>query len=465
MRPKALTVEELDPQLVASEREILTEAARKEGKPENIIEQDGRGPHAQLLRRVGSLRAAVREGRKADGWSSTPRPAARNSCDLSIGNCNRQQESGVATPAAESPVPHFKRIVMKLSGESFTCAGERGISMDEVVQIAEQIHSAQQLGCQLAVVIGGGNILRGAQFKSSSASIHEATAHYMGMLATVINGLALQDALEILGCDTRLMTAIRMDGVAEPYIRRRAQRHLEKGRIIILAAGTGSPFVTTDTAAAQRALELEADVVFKATRVDGVFSDDPGTESPRRALPRTGLQHGAGTEPPGDGPHGHHPVHGTRNAHARVQLQEERKHRTSRAGGGGGHADFQRQATAVRRIGRRKDVTKVPTVQPDPRTDPIDLMRMTTPEEILLDAEDRMEKAVDVLKRACRESAPAGPTPGWSTRCASKSTARPPPSSRSPPSEHPNRPRSSSAPTIPARSRTSRRRSWPATWA
>jgi uridylate kinase len=175
----------------------------------------------------------------------------------------------------ESPAPRFKRIVMKLSGESFSRSGERGISMEEVVQIARQIHQAQKLGCELAVVVGGGNILRGAHFKDVNASIHEATAHYMGMLATVINGLALQDALEILGSDTRLMTAIRMDGVAEPYIRRRAHRHLEKGRIIILAAGTGSPFVTTDTAAAQRALELDADVVFKATRVDGVFSDDP----------------------------------------------------------------------------------------------------------------------------------------------------------------------------------------------
>jgi uridylate kinase len=123
--------------------------------------------------------------------------------------------------------------------------------------------------------MGGGNILRGAQFTSGNSAILEATAHYMGMLATVMNGLALQDALESLGCDTRLMTAIRMDGVAEAYIRRRARRHLDKGRIIILAAGTGSPFVTTDTAAAQRALELDADVLLKATRVDGVFSDDP----------------------------------------------------------------------------------------------------------------------------------------------------------------------------------------------
>jgi uridylate kinase len=171
--------------------------------------------------------------------------------------------------------PKFERVILKLSGESFVPAGERGISMNEVVDIARQIHRAQLVGCQVAVVIGGGNILRGAQFKGTSASIHEATAHYMGMLATVINGLALQDALESLGSDTRLMTAIRMDGVAEPYIRRRARRHLEKGRIVLLAAGTGSPFVTTDTAATQRALELEAKIVLKATRVDGVYSDDP----------------------------------------------------------------------------------------------------------------------------------------------------------------------------------------------
>lgn len=181
-------------------------------------------------------------------------------------------ESKLADHPATS---RFKRVVLKLSGESFARAGERGIAMDEVQRIAEQVSQGSRSGCQMAVVIGGGNILRGAQFKGTHASIQEATAHYMGMLATVINGLALQDALESLGVDTRLMTAIRMDGVAEPYIRRRARRHLEKGRVIILAAGTGSPFVTTDTAATQRALELEAHIVLKATRVNGVFSDDP----------------------------------------------------------------------------------------------------------------------------------------------------------------------------------------------
>ncbi|MFM8252317.1 MAG: UMP kinase [Planctomycetota bacterium] len=171
--------------------------------------------------------------------------------------------------------PAYRRVLLKLSGESFSRAGERGIGMEEVLHIARQVQKAAQSGCQIAVVIGGGNILRGSQFKDQHGGIQEATAHYMGMLATVINGLAMQDALESLGCSTRLMSAIRMDGVAEPYIRRRGRRHLEKGRIIILAAGTGSPYVTTDTAAAQRALELDCDILMKATRVDGVYSDDP----------------------------------------------------------------------------------------------------------------------------------------------------------------------------------------------
>lgn len=169
----------------------------------------------------------------------------------------------------------YKRVVLKLSGESFAKPGERGICMDEVILIARQIQKAKDSGCQIAVVIGGGNILRGNQFTQTQAIVNEATAHYMGMLGTVINGLALQDGLESVGCETRLMSAIRMDGVCEPYIRRRAQRHLEKGRIIILGAGTGGPFVTTDTAAALRTLELDANILLKATRVDGVYSEDP----------------------------------------------------------------------------------------------------------------------------------------------------------------------------------------------
>src|SRR6266478_7233057 len=172
-------------------------------------------------------------------------------------------------------VPAYRRVLLKLSGEGFCRQGETGISMAAVSSASEQIKRVVSAGVQLAIVVGGGNILRGREFSAVSSSITPATAHYMGMLATVINGLALQDALEAVGVPTRLQTAIRMEGVAEPFIRRRCVRHLEKGRVVILAGGTGSPFVTTDTAAALRARELEANVVLKATRVDGVYSEDP----------------------------------------------------------------------------------------------------------------------------------------------------------------------------------------------
>ena len=176
---------------------------------------------------------------------------------------------------ATTAQPVYHRVLLKLSGESFCRNNEQGISTAELGSIAEQIKQVVARGVQLAIVVGGGNIVRGREFAAVSAMIKPATAHYMGMLATVINGLALQDALESAGVPTRLQTAIRMEGVAEPFIRRRCVRHLEKGRVVILAAGTGSPFVTTDTAAALRAREIDADVVLKATRVDGVYSDDP----------------------------------------------------------------------------------------------------------------------------------------------------------------------------------------------
>ncbi|QDU82182.1 Uridylate kinase [Polystyrenella longa] len=169
----------------------------------------------------------------------------------------------------------FNRALLKLSGESFCRSGESGISMTAVAALSQQLKRAYETGVQLAIVTGGGNILRGKEFSAFSKSINAPTAHYMGMLATVINGLALQDALENIGVPTRLQTAIRMEGVAEPFIRRRCVRHLEKGRVVILAAGTGSPFVTTDTAAALRAREIEADIVLKATKVDGIYSEDP----------------------------------------------------------------------------------------------------------------------------------------------------------------------------------------------
>lgn len=176
----------------------------------------------------------------------------------------------------DSPGPSvFRRVLLKLSGESFCRPGEGGISVEEVSRIAREVSRVAERGVEIAVVVGGGNILRGAQLSRGADVIKEATAHYMGMTATVINGLALQDALESLGRPTRLMSTIRMDEVAEPFIRRRALTHLERGRVVILATGTGSPFVTTDTAAALRGKELGVEVLMKATRVDGVYSADP----------------------------------------------------------------------------------------------------------------------------------------------------------------------------------------------
>src|SRR6266705_2591777 len=171
--------------------------------------------------------------------------------------------------------PKYGRVILKLSGDGFGQSGKSGISIDETVSIARQAKRVVQRGIQLAIVVGAGNILRGAQFSAGGTVIKESTAHYMGMIATVLNGMALQSALESINCETRLMNALRMETVAEPFIQRRAIRHLEKGRIVILAGGTGNPFVTTDTAAALRARELDADILLQATRVDGIYSDDP----------------------------------------------------------------------------------------------------------------------------------------------------------------------------------------------
>lgn len=167
----------------------------------------------------------------------------------------------------------YKRILLKLSGESLMGTQKFGIEADMLGHYAQQVKELCDLGAQIAIVIGGGNIFRGLQ--AEKTGIEGVTGDYMGMLATVINGLALQSALESLGVYTRMMTALKMESVAEPYIRRRAIRHLEKGRVVICAAGTGNPFFTTDSAAALRANEIKADVILKGTRVDGIYTADP----------------------------------------------------------------------------------------------------------------------------------------------------------------------------------------------
>lgn len=169
--------------------------------------------------------------------------------------------------------PAYQRILIKISGEALAGDLGYGINPDVVRFIAEEIREVHALGLQIAVVIGGGNIFRGVA--ASAKGMDRSSADYMGMLATVINGLALQDAMEKLGIDTRVQTAIEMREIAEPFIRRRALRHLEKGRVVLFVGGTGNPYFSTDTAAALRAMEIGAEVVFKATRVDGVYTADP----------------------------------------------------------------------------------------------------------------------------------------------------------------------------------------------
>src|SRR3954468_25033467 len=176
--------------------------------------------------------------------------------------------------AKTSQPPKYKRVLLKISGEGFCKEGGFGIEAAELENIAKQCVEVAQMGVQLAVVVGGGNFIRGATF-SKDGHFPRATADYMGMLSTVINAVALQETMEKLGQPTRVQSAISVYSVCEPFIRRRAIRHLEKGRAVILAAGTGNPFFTTDTCAALRATELEVDVLLKATKVDGIYDKDP----------------------------------------------------------------------------------------------------------------------------------------------------------------------------------------------
>jgi uridylate kinase len=182
----------------------------------------------------------------------------------------------------------YTRALLKISGEAL--AGDKGFGLDYhmVEAFAEEITAGHALGVHLSLVVGGGNIIRGTA--ASREGLDRVSADYMGMLGTVINALALQDVLEKIGVDTRVMTAIRMESVAEPYIRRRAIRHLEKGRLIIFAAGTGNPFFSTDTAGVLRALEVEAQVILKATNVDGVYTGDPRTDPTASFIPELTFQ-------------------------------------------------------------------------------------------------------------------------------------------------------------------------------
>jgi uridylate kinase len=184
---------------------------------------------------------------------------------------------------ASGPTLRYKRVLLKLSGESLAGSEGFGISLPAIDRLTEEIRAVRDAGVALGLVVGGGNIVRGAA--AAEGGMDRVSGDYMGMLATVINALAVQDMLEKNGVETRVLTAIRMEELAEPYIRRRALRHLEKGRVVLFAAGTGNPYFSTDTAAVLRAIEMEAELIVKATKVEGVYSADPMTDPSAELIP------------------------------------------------------------------------------------------------------------------------------------------------------------------------------------
>jgi uridylate kinase len=192
---------------------------------------------------------------------------------MPIQSAEKRMPKQPASGMSLAPSARYKRVLMKLSGEALMGAREYGLDPDTVKRVAEEIKSVVEMGVEVCTVIGGGNIFRGVS--GAAQGMDRATADYMGMLATVINALAVQNALEKIGVQARVLSAIPMSAVCEPYIRRRAMRHMEKGRVVIFAAGTGNPFFTTDSAAALRASEMQCNALLKATKVDGVYSADP----------------------------------------------------------------------------------------------------------------------------------------------------------------------------------------------
>ena len=227
--------------------------------------------------RLRGISAKIRAARGA-GQSVTKKAAGRKGQTVAASS-NSRGKTSIQSAATETGAtitsggPVYQRLVLKLSGESLSGPQDFGLHKETIQGISHEVKEICDLGVQVAIVVGGGNFFRGTRQKE--LAIDRATGDYMGMLATVINGLAMVDALEKAGCHTRLLSAIEMHQVAEPFIRRRATRHLEKGRVVIFAAGTGNPYFSTDTAAALRAMEIKADVILKATRVDGIFDADP----------------------------------------------------------------------------------------------------------------------------------------------------------------------------------------------
>ena len=306
------------PELLERERRIAEEQVAQEGKPENIRAKIVDGKLKKFVAERTLTEQLFVQGRQEDG-----RPAHQGG----VGQAGRGDLRPALRPVQDrgSLMPlAYTRALLKLSGEAL--AGEKGFGLDfhMVEAFAEEIKAVHALGVHLALVVGGGNIIRGAT--ASREGLDRVSADYMGMLATVINALALQDVLEKIGVDTRVMTAIRMESLAEPYIRRRAIRHLEKGRLVIFAAGTGNPFFSTDTAGVLRALEIEAHVILKATNVDGVYTGDPKKDPVGHVHSRAHLPGSHRQELRGHGRQRVRPVQGQPTPHRRLQHQPARRH-------------------------------------------------------------------------------------------------------------------------------------------
>src|SRR5881392_2512933 len=278
--PRYVSREEVPAAELEAEREIYRKQALQSGKPEKVIGRIVEGQVERFYKDVclleqpflkqpeRTVKEIVQEAIVRFGVNVTVRRFAR----FGLGETATKESPAGGAPGT-SGATRYRRVLLKFSGEALAGPAGYGIDPGVLAAFAAELKDVHALGCELALVIGGGNIFRG--LAASARGVDRATGDYMGMLATIINALALQDALEKLGVTTRVLSAIEMQQVAEPYIRRRATRHLEKGRVVIFAAGTGNPFFTTDTAASLRAMEIGAEVIFKATRVDGVFDADP----------------------------------------------------------------------------------------------------------------------------------------------------------------------------------------------
>src|SRR5213083_1754868 len=265
--PRYVRREDVPAAELAAEREIYRTQALQSGKPEKVIERIVEGQVERFYKEVCLLEQPFVKDDKGRSVAEIVQEAI-----VRFGVNVEVRPEPEPAPGA-SGATRYRRVLLKISGEALAGLAGYGIDPGVLVAFAAELKDVHALGCELALVIGGGNIFRG--LAASARGVDRVTGDYMGMLATIINALALQDALEKLGVPTRVLSAIEMQQVAEPYIRRRATRLLEKGRVVIFAAGTGNPFFTTDTAASLRAMEIGAEVIFKATRVDGVFDADP----------------------------------------------------------------------------------------------------------------------------------------------------------------------------------------------